>query len=88
MNDAVHLVPLEQPLSTLPLEAPQARLSLMAGLNAPTDYWIELALSWLEDGFPVDEEIKAVLTRIVATRIYSQRTRHRAQALVAKSRPK
>ncbi len=61
------------------------RETVLAGLNWCTpNYWPDLALKWLEQGFVIDSEIVEILKRIKDNKIYSQKTRHRAQALVVK----
>lgn len=59
---------------------------VLAGLCYPaSDYWVLLALAWLEQGADLDREIVDRLCEIAsASRQYEQRTRHRA-ARLAKS---
>lgn len=63
--------------------APPVRDVVLAGLRYPTsDYWVALALTWLEHGAELDDEIVERLSEISsASRQYEQRTRHRASRL-------
>lgn len=63
-----------------------ARLMVVEGLAVywPSDYWPSLAISWLEDGFPLDDEIAGLLDAASANKSWSQRVRHRAFALWVK----
>jgi len=68
-------------------DAGQASRSIVVeGLAAywPSDYWPSLAISWLEDGFPVDDEIAALLNAASSNRGWSQQVRHRAFAVLVK----
>ena len=54
---------------------------LVAGLSWETEYWVSLAVAWLEQGAPCNSEIAVLLDRISQMRHFSQRVRHRAFAL-------
>jgi len=36
---------------------------VLAGLESQMEYWIDLAIGWLEQGVPLDEEIVETLSR-------------------------
>lgn len=57
------------------------RRVVLAGLGSEMEYWIDLAVGWLEQGVPLDEEIVEALSRIAETRQKAQRLRHRSVAL-------
>ena len=59
-----------------------AREVVLAGLQYPLDYWVELAVAWLEGGAEIDGEIVERLNEITLARRYHQRTRHRAGHLL------
>ncbi|WP_175193792.1 hypothetical protein [Achromobacter deleyi] len=63
-----------------------ARLMVLEGLAVywPSDYWPSLAISWLEDGFALDDEIAGLLEAASANKGWSQQVRHRAFALWVK----
>lgn len=56
---------------------------VLEGLAAywPSDYWASLAIAWLEDGFPMDEDIAGLLEKGTKSQAWTQRVRHRAFAL-------
>jgi len=54
---------------------------LMAGLNWETSYWVGCALSWIEQGAEIDEEIIERLSEISSNKNYQQKTRHRATTI-------
>jgi hypothetical protein len=76
------LLDLETSFETYAGAAP-VRDVVLAGLRYPTsDYWVALALIWLEHGAELDGEIVKRLNEIAsASRQYEQRTRHRASRL-------
>jgi hypothetical protein len=51
------------------------------GLSTPTDYWVILAMNWLEQGAPSNADIKARLNEIASDMHYSQSVRHKARQL-------
>ena len=55
---------------------------LLAGLQWPTEYWVGLALGWLEQGAPVSKPILEELQRLGSGNVLSQSVKHRAFALV------
>jgi hypothetical protein len=65
----------------LPLDGPPARDIVIAALKWPTEYWPELALVWLDEGLPVDEETAALLLAASRQQAFPQRLRHRAFAI-------
>ncbi|MFA8326432.1 hypothetical protein [Burkholderia ubonensis] len=72
---------LEHPLAEFSSTTLSAREVVLAGLGWPMQYWCELAVGWLEQGFPLDREIVERLAAIAENRSFSQRLRHRARAL-------
>lgn len=79
MNSPSIVLPLERPFTEYFASPSDAKAVLIAGLRWPTEYWVELALRWIEQGAPVDADIADVLQSI-PTEQFSQRVRHRAQA--------
>jgi len=57
------------------------RETLVAGLNWETSYWVDCALSWIEQGAEIDEEINKRLNEISSNKNYEQKTRHRASTI-------
>ena len=74
------LIFLEAPYADYQGPAP-AREVVLAGLGFQLNHWIGLAVGWLEQGAPLDEEIVEMLNRVAETRHYQQRIRHRSAAL-------
>jgi hypothetical protein len=58
--------------------------AFLMGLRYPGDYWVNLALQWAEQGFPLNPEAIVELRRIAGSspKQLSQRIRHRAAALL------
>ena len=54
--------------------------TVMAGLIWETHYWIDCALDWLDQGYPVNENMIEALERISSDKKKPQKTRHRAFA--------
>jgi len=79
MNSPRIVLPLEQPFAEFPGGPTDVKAVLLAGLSWPTEYWVELALRWVEQGAPVDAEVAAVLQSIPSGPL-SQGVRHRARA--------
>ncbi|NWD45373.1 hypothetical protein [Pseudomonas yamanorum] len=93
---------LEKPLETAALDFPDAVRALgekhtlpadialqplvITALTSHPEYWPGLALKWLEDGFPMDVELTAVLAHCVEDKTLSQSDRHRARRLVGRKR--
>ncbi|GLS94227.1 hypothetical protein GCM10007918_15190 [Piscinibacter gummiphilus] len=73
------VLPLERPFAEFSAGPFDARAVLLAGLRWPTEYWVELALRWVEQGAPVDVDAAAELHSI-SSKQFSQRVRHRARA--------
>jgi hypothetical protein len=70
---------------TLPADIALQPLLIIA-LTSHSEYWPGLALKWLEDGFPMDAELTAVLAHCVEDKTLSQSDRHRARRLVGPKR--
>ena len=60
--------------------------AFLMGLEYPGTYWVELALGWAEQGFPISEEAAMALRLVASARPKQlpQNVRHRAHALVCK----
>ena len=58
-----------------------ARQVVLVGLCFQSAYWIGLAVGWLEQGIPLDDEIVEILNQVAETHHYDQRIRHRSKAL-------
>ncbi|MBQ0936379.1 hypothetical protein [Ideonella paludis] len=55
---------------------------LLAGLQWPTEYWVGLALGWLEQGAPISQAILKELQCLATSASLSQSVKHRAFGLV------
>lgn len=78
-NSATLVAVLAQPYNDAVSRADiDCRASLMAGLGWVTDYWIDLALNWIEQEYPLDIEIVEMLEAISSRKELPQKTRHRA----------
>ena len=58
---------------------------LVAGLTWPTEHWVDLAVSWIGQGAPVNAEIAGLL-ETVSKRPLSQGVRHRAFSIAVRWR--
>jgi hypothetical protein len=58
-----------------------ARDVVLAGLKWPTEYWVGLAIGWLEQGAPTNKQITRELERLGSTTTLSQSLKHRAFVL-------
>ena len=85
-NPVTLLVFLERPHTAYDGEA-RIEDVVMAGLTSCMDYWVDLALGWLEQGAPIDSAILRQLEAMDKTlHRSSQRLRHRSAALAQKWR--
>lgn len=75
------VIHLETPFASCDLPDSVVREALLVGLTWPTEYWVSLAIAWLEQGAPLDIELVAIPDKITATKSFSQGVRHRAFAL-------
>ena len=50
-------------------------------LSEASQYWVGLALAWLEDGFPISPEIRAELLSVTGRKSLPQAQRHAAWRL-------
>ncbi|WP_420993620.1 DUF6881 domain-containing protein [Cupriavidus sp. 30B13] len=80
-NPSSKLLPLEQPHSTASHSESSARESVVAGLMSGLDYWIGLAIGWIESGQPIDAELADLLLALAQSPTIEQRLRHRAFSL-------
>lgn len=62
----------------------EAHKLLLGALLFTTDYWAGLAMHWLENGAPINEEIAQALVEFGHTRANSQKLRHQALELAKK----
>jgi hypothetical protein len=76
---------LEHPFSAFDATLALPEDVLLAGLTWPTEHWADLALSWIEEGAPVNDEIARALETI-SEKPFSQRVRHRSFALAVRWR--
>jgi hypothetical protein len=75
------VVYLETPYAAIKPEAVDHGQIILAGLRAPSDYWVRLAVDWLEQGAPVNIEICKELERVASTHHLDQGLRHKAFAM-------
>ncbi|WP_416362956.1 hypothetical protein [Pseudomonas sp. NFX183] len=68
---------------TLPTDIALQPLVITA-LTSHSEYWSGLALKWLEDGFPVDIAMTALLAHCAEDKTLSQSHRQRARRLVGR----
>ena len=73
---------LEAPLSAYASGEIAARDVVLSGLSWDTPHWPTLAVAWLEQGLPVDDEIAELLGQVVSRPKWPQALRHRAKALL------
>jgi hypothetical protein len=61
--------------------------AFLMGLRYPGPYWVELALQWAEQGYPLNPHAIDELHRIAgsSSKQFSQQLRHRAMALLRQS---
>ena len=77
------LINLETPYSEYSAKAPVKDV-LLAGLRWETQYWVSLAVSWIEQSAPIDNEIKEALDNVAQKRHFPQSLRHKAFAIARK----
>jgi hypothetical protein len=87
MNRQSELVSkLIKPLSELDSETFPPKKVILAALTWPTDGWMKEALSWIEQGVPLDEEIATALESVADRKSNAQSIRHQAFALAKRWR--
>lgn len=57
------------------------RDAVMTGLQSRSAHWFSAAVAWLEQGFPIDDEIAAVIVAVRSDRRLPQRARQSAWTL-------
>jgi len=57
---------------------------LLIALNWKTNYWIDCALKWIEQGCKIDSSILKVVRKIAKRENLPQSTKHRAVAVISK----
>jgi len=78
------LVETQQLISSLDFEPFPFRRLIEFALSSEADYWASLAVDWLEQGIPINENIVNAVNLMVEEKRTSQKTRHRAFGLVKK----
>jgi hypothetical protein len=79
MDQRELILSLEKPFSEYSDEPAKVREIIVAGLSWPMPYWPELAVRWIEDGAPIDPDIRELLEKIENTLRFPQNLRHRAR---------
>lgn len=74
------VVLLEMPYAEYRGEVPVKDI-LLAGLRWETQHWPSLAVEWLEQGAPLDAEIKEALDGVASRKHFPQPLRHKAFAI-------
>lgn len=59
---------------------------IMAAMKSPSDYWPQLAIIWLEDGFPISTDIFIYLQEMRYNKKLPQKVRHRGFAVAVKEK--
>jgi hypothetical protein len=87
MNRQSELVSkLIKPLTELDTSTYDPKLVVLAALTWPTDGWMNVALAWIEQGVPLDEELVSALEAVSASKHNAQAIRHKAFALAKRWR--
>ena len=84
MDPRALVVHLELPYNERGGSQPPAHEIILAGLQAPSNYWVGLAIGWLEQGAPASNEIIQALSLITKDKSFSQQARHKSFALIKK----
>ncbi|WP_246226477.1 hypothetical protein [Pseudomonas atagonensis] len=66
--------------SALPVDISLRQL-LVTALESDSEYWSGLAIKWLDDGFPIDHNLSALLLQCASRKVLSQSARHKAFSL-------
>jgi len=64
---------------SLPAEI-SLREVLVTALESDSQYWSQLAIKWLDEGFPVDHNLSELLLQCSSRKTLSQSVRHKAFA--------
>jgi hypothetical protein len=84
VNPVTLLVHLENPPTVYRGKVPIEEV-VLAGLTSPTSYWVELAVDWIEAGFPLNHVIVQQLESMASSLPRShQSLRHRCMAIARK----
>jgi hypothetical protein len=82
MNRQSELVSkLINPLSELDTSSFAPKQVVLAALTWPTDGWMRIALEWIEQGIPLDEELANALESVSKNKHNAQAIRHKAFAI-------
>jgi hypothetical protein len=82
MDPRALVVFLEAPYQEYRPVLASAREVILAGLTWPTHHWTDLAVSWIEQGAPIDKEIALALDEVINKKANPQHLRHRARSIV------
>jgi len=63
--------------SSIPEEISLSQL-LVTALESDSEYWSQLAIKWLDDGFPVDQKLSELLLQCSSQKVLSQSFRRKA----------
>ncbi|GAB7529183.1 hypothetical protein PS3A_15920 [Pseudomonas sp. 3A(2025)] len=63
--------------SALPAKV-SLRQVLVTALESDSDYWFQRAIKWLDEGFPVDDDLAELLLHCSSRKVLSQSIRHSA----------
>lgn len=77
---------LEQPYSAFSPQVGTSQDVLLAGLKWRSDYWTGLAVAWIHQGAPVDEDILLELELVSEDKQLRQKTRQEAFVIAKKWR--
>lgn len=83
MNRQSELVSqLIKPLSELDTSLFAPKRVVLEALRCPTDGWMNIALEWIEQGVPLDEELVNALKNVSSNKHNAQAIRHKAFAFL------
>ncbi|MCQ3827834.1 hypothetical protein HXX02_00090 [Microbulbifer elongatus] len=77
MDPRALVVHLEKPYLSFE-DSAQVKEILLAGLAWDPDYWPGLAVSWIEQGAPIDGEVRDALDAVAKKKHFPQPLRHKA----------
>src|SRR5215475_12468823 len=77
---------LERPYAAFSSQAETPRDVLLAGLKWRSDYWTGLAVAWIHQGAPIDEDVVNELELVSADKHLVQKTRQDAFVIAKKWR--
>jgi hypothetical protein len=86
MDQRALLVFLDAPYASYKPALAPAQDVILAALRWPTHSWADQAISWLNEGAPMDEEIAEALEALTEKKKYPQQLRHKAAEIARKWR--